>query len=88
MILFHGSLNKYHQKQEFRKSEKEIFNMMRVLVHCMLHIIFSCAYAEEKMIVVDAAGHGDFTSIQDAVNSLPDKSSFTKDHLYPQWDLP
>lgn len=37
---------------------------------------FSCAYAHGKIVVVvDANGKGDFTSIQDAINSLPIKAS-------------
>jgi PelA/Pel-15E family pectate lyase len=43
-----------------------------VLVFCML---FSYAYAEERIIVVDATGRGDFSSIQEAINSLPDKAT-------------
>ncbi len=41
----------------------------------MISLVSSFAYAAEKMIVVDAAGNGDFTSIQAAVNSLPEKAS-------------
>jgi PelA/Pel-15E family pectate lyase len=48
--------------------------MMRVLL-LICCISISCAYAEEKIIVVDAAGRGDFASIQDAVNSLPIKAN-------------
>ncbi len=48
---------------------------MRVLLPVMVSLLFSFAYAAEKMIVVDAAGNGDFKSIQDAVNSLPEKAS-------------
>lgn len=51
------------------------------------HIIYSClaliisfvisnasAQSSSKIIVVDLAGHGDFTSIQDAINSLSDNA--------------
>jgi PelA/Pel-15E family pectate lyase len=37
---------------------------------------FSLGHAQEKQqLVVDAAGHGDFKSIQEAINSLPEKAS-------------
>ncbi|MEO8172065.1 MAG: pectinesterase family protein, partial [Sediminibacterium sp.] len=49
-----------------------IFNIMRVLL--VLCMSFSFVHAEGKLVIVDAAGRGDFTSIQEAVNSLPDQA--------------
>lgn len=45
------------------------------------------ANAAEKPILVDINGHGDFTSIQDAINSLPEKATkhriiFIKNGIY------
>jgi pectinesterase len=34
-----------------------------------------CSFAQNKKIVVDISGKGDFTSIQKAINSLPDSSA-------------
>ncbi|MEO7531952.1 MAG: pectate lyase [Sediminibacterium sp.] len=55
-----------------RKSRFHITRIM-LLILCM-SISFVHA-AEEKIIVVDASGHGDFRSIQDAINSLPQKAN-------------
>lgn len=47
------------------------------------------AQSTAKVIVVDQAGNGDFTSIQDAINSLPDKATapriiFIRNGLYQE----
>jgi pectinesterase len=44
---------------------------MRLLLSSFICLSFSLAHAEEKMIVVDQNGAGDFKSIQEAINSLP-----------------
>jgi PelA/Pel-15E family pectate lyase len=44
---------------------------MRLLLSSFICLSFSPAHAEEKMIVVDQNGAGDFKSIQEAINSLP-----------------
>jgi PelA/Pel-15E family pectate lyase len=44
---------------------------MRLLLSSFICLSFSLAHAEEKIIVVDQSGAGDFTTIQAAINSLP-----------------
>ncbi|MEQ1623782.1 MAG: pectinesterase family protein, partial [Sediminibacterium sp.] len=49
-----------------------------VFISCLIVIALlisvATVNASEKVIVVDQAGHGDFTSIQAAINSLPDQA--------------
>ena len=54
------------------------FNSIRKLIlvfTCWLFVLASVAQGETKTIVVDVSGRGDFKSIQDAINSLPDKAT-------------
>jgi pectinesterase len=44
---------------------------MRLLLGSFICLSFSLAHAEEKIIVVDQSGAGDFTTVQAAINSLP-----------------
>jgi PelA/Pel-15E family pectate lyase len=41
----------------------------------LLSLAASRSYAQQVVLIVDAKGAGDFTSIQDAVNSLPDTAN-------------
>ncbi len=54
---------------------KPIPNIVRRLPGFILCFWFSVLHASDKYTVVDAAGHGDFTSIQAAINSLPDNAT-------------
>jgi PelA/Pel-15E family pectate lyase len=49
--------------------------MIRALLLVITAFLFSFAYTGKKIIVVDASGKGDFTSVQEAINSLPAKAS-------------
>jgi pectinesterase len=54
--------------------------MKRYLSILFLFMVFGCSrimaqHATAKRIVVDAAGKGDFRTIQDAINSLPDSAT-------------
>ena len=46
-----------------------------VICAALLYSLPVTAQSGTKAIVVDASGHGDFTSIQDAINSVPAKAS-------------
>lgn len=60
---------------------KQIPTYIKLLCHktgWLLLLLFSMQLPAQKnnpVIVVDAAGKGDFTSIQDAINSLPDAAT-------------
>lgn len=53
--------------------------MNQIRKHIIWICIFSCSFffvqASEKPIVVDLNGHADFTSIQNALNSLPEEAT-------------
>ena len=58
--------------------EKIKFNCIRKLLPvftCWVFIMAFVMQANAKVIVVDASGRGDFKSIQEAINSLPDKAT-------------
>ena len=65
--------------------------MKKLIRHIVLFLLVSAnglfVEAAEKPIVVDISGHGNFTSIQDAINSLPEKATthriiFIKNGIY------
>jgi len=54
---------------------KPISNIIHRLLGFITCLCFSVAHAGVTYTVVDAAGHGNFTSIQAAINSLPDNAA-------------
>lgn len=49
--------------------------MKRLLCIGLMLVLVSAAFAQQKPLVVDASGRGNFTSVQEAINSLPDSSA-------------
>ncbi|MEI9806816.1 MAG: pectinesterase family protein [Bacteroidota bacterium] len=55
-------------KQKVKVKNKGLYSSLIILL-----LVFTSAYGQ-RTIVVDAQGKGDFTTIQEAINSLPDSS--------------
>src|SRR5574338_328588 len=77
------------EKKSMNQKTQHITRFIQFTLVMIVFFLQANGFAQNKKIIVDINGKGDFTSIQAAINSLPDDADapriiFIKKGLYPE----